>query len=330
MWKPVALLLCAVTLVTASVGSWAQPPGGRGGNGRGRPGAVEDGNFKVALELVTAQLRNPAVVPGDAEKLLRTAVESLQRLDRLFEIDALREELAQLHADKWEVQLALARSLSMHPSEGSIVSGEFRRGQYPQGGEYARFVTSAERDRVRQMQLLSAALAGAERNNAGAGPVVVLQDLARSVQRDRSGNSAWKLQSLTDLKTMPDFGEGNRWGRWGGGGGGDNDRGAPVTPEGTPLLYRVPDSFDAAANDGERWRWLLTEIARRDPAQQGAIQLEWAGFLRSQFGVETMQSLWGIWDSRPAAGDEALNEQSGPLTVRTLAEDEVLASLPPA
>jgi hypothetical protein len=37
-----------------------------------------------------------------------------------------------------------------------------------------------------------------------------------------------------------------------------------VDAEGRPLFHALPESFAAAATDGERWRWLLKRAGELD------------------------------------------------------------------
>ena len=96
---------------------------------------------------------------------------------------------------------------------------------------------------------------------------------------------------------------------------GQQEGGAPVEPDGTPVYYRVPESFEKAKNDGQRWRWALAQAAEADPGLLNTTRLELAGFLLGQFGTQTMAGLplgTTIADGRP--------EASGPYAVDTLEE----------
>ena len=134
---------------------------------------------------------------------------------------------------------------------------------------------------------------------------------------DRATNDSWRLQSLTPLDVLADY---------------DDESlrllaaasrpGAPVEPDGTPVYYRVPESFEKAKNDGERWRWALAQAAEADPGLLNTTRLELAGFLLSQFGTQTMR---GIAVRRRSADGRA--EASGPYALDTLKDDETIARL---
>src|SRR5205814_486711 len=96
-------------------------------------------------------------------------------------------------------------------------------------------------------------------------------------------NEAWRLQDLTDVKTLPDYGEGYYWG-----GRGLATRGAPVDADGNPILHHLPKTYETAKSDGERWRWMLLEATEFDPSLRNKVDMMFGDFQRSQFGVQTM------------------------------------------
>ncbi len=79
---------------------------------------------------------------------------------------------------------------------------------------------------------------------------------------------------MTPLDALADYDE-NPYASW----GGQQSGGAPVEPDGTPVYYRVPESFEKAKNDGQRWRWALAQAAEADPGLLNTTRLELAGFL---------------------------------------------------
>ncbi|MEO2004391.1 MAG: hypothetical protein ABGY41_09845, partial [Candidatus Poribacteria bacterium] len=56
--------------------------------------------------------------------------------------------------------------------------------------------------------------------------------------------------------------------------------------DGNPVFHQLPQSWEAAESDGERWRWALQQTSTADPRRGSEIELEWASFLQSQFGVQ--------------------------------------------
>ncbi|RYD47337.1 MAG: hypothetical protein EOP85_05675, partial [Verrucomicrobiaceae bacterium] len=129
----------------------------------------------------------------------------------------------------------------------------------------------------------------------------------------RQPSQEWKLQTLTPLDKLPE------WGEPGPDGG---TEGAPWKGDG-PVLYEPPASWDTAVNDGQRWRFALAEqvrLAKRidDPLQEPATVLDRAAFSLSQFGTETLTS-YGWWRQQDP------DSMKGTLEMDTLAEDECLA-----
>src|SRR5262249_13187474 len=93
----------------------------------------------------------------------------------------------------------------------------------------------------------------------------------------------WRLQYLTDLSTLPDYEDGNRYWYYGA------QKPAPVDEKGNPVLHHVPKGgYEKAATDGERWRWMLAQAAEMAPGRVNEIDMVFAGFLHSQFGPQTM------------------------------------------
>lgn len=55
--------------------------------------------------------------------------------------------------------------------------------------------------------------------------------------------------------------------------------GAALGPDGQPVFYACPKSWDTAANDGERWRYLLSKAKKSDAEKKAA------SFLETVFGM---------------------------------------------
>ncbi|MCP4174371.1 MAG: alpha-2-macroglobulin, partial [Fuerstiella sp.] len=246
------------------------------------------------------------------------AVNCITRLNRNAEFDEFFENTVATHASNWRLLFRAAQILSSEvPQEGYLIAGQFERGYHRGGGKR---LSAAARDRVRAIQLLQQA-------------IPLLQQDKQAQPRERSnvyhllsdfiGQSrwvaAWKLQDLTDLTTLPDYEEPGRMGRGDGffsvssssvqrGRGfapprGGANKGAPVDSDGTPVFIHLPQSWETAKSDGERWRWALDQTSKADPGRKSEIDLEWAVFLQSQFGVVS-------GDNEPIATG-AVQEDSG-------------------
>ncbi len=126
----------------------------------------------------------------------------------------------------------------------------------------------------------------------------------------------WKFQLLTNLGELPDY---EKYGD-------DIDVpqiDAPADPDGQPVFFHRPTTYEAARNDGERWRWHLARCMELDPARRSEAQMFLADFLRSQFDVPTVASR-GLPDQ---IVDDDHDGDLGPFAVAGLREDETLARL---
>src|SRR5262249_24072417 len=89
---------------------------------------------------------------------------------------------------------------------------------------------------------------------------------------------------------------------------GNQQRGAPVDADGKPIYYKTPESYEKAQNDGERWRWLLSQAVEFDPALINEADMAMADFMRSQLGVQTMATFG--WRQR--GDNDTKNNERGP------------------
>jgi uncharacterized protein YfaS (alpha-2-macroglobulin family) len=266
---------------------------------------VREGNFKDAYEGYRGLVLDPKDDPRRAGEDLEAAIECLEKLHRIDEIDVLRDQAIELHRANWRLLTAAAVSLTHGHGQGVLRGGRFVR-EEPRFEE--AFVSSWDRDRVRALQLLGSCLdaVGREADRAGAGEFYL--KLAEALLDGRDRNQAWKLQLLTDLSSLPDYD--SRTGPFFGGG----SPGAPVEADGTPVYYQVPRRFAEARNDGERWRWALSQAIEVDPRR--AEEAHWirARFLLWQFGVQAVVG---------ASADPLAD----PLGLGTLRDEETVARL---
>ena len=274
---------------------------------------AERGLWRDAVNFYEEKL-SPLSDEGSGSDLAR-ATEALRRLNAWKEFDGIVERAISSHLSNASLLTAAAEIYRTAPHFGRIIAGEFERGG---GGNYGggRFdgsndstasagqaVATGYRDHVRSLQLLRAAVL---KQASAAEGILAWREMAAVFMQ----NDAWKLQTLTPLENLPD------WGELGPEGG---TEGAPWNVD-RPVLYEVPASWEAAKSDGERWRFALAEQARLSTkADMAAVMIsERAKFSRSQFGTETLSS-YGWW--RQQDPDNA----KGILEMDTLAEDECLA-----
>ncbi|MCI0380490.1 MAG: MG2 domain-containing protein, partial [Gemmataceae bacterium] len=275
--------------------------------------AFRDGNFNDAYK----GLRQLALDPKcDAMKVgndLELALQSLQRLGRTDEVDDFREAVIETHQKNWRLLDTAAHTLVRGEHHGFIVAGKFYRGN-KRGG--TRYVGTAQRDRVRALQLMTQAqdLTKNEQDK------VALADFhlrfANLFRQGAGFYEPWRLQYLTDLTKLPDYDEGPH--AFHGHGG----QAAPVDAEGNPIYHHMPKGYDKAQSDGERWRWHLAQVAEYQAHRLSEVEMIFAGFLQGQFGVQTMAHFgWRF------GGDEQNQEKTGTFALHTLGKDETIARL---
>ncbi len=288
--------------------------------------AFKDGNFRDAYDALRALLLDKTVVPADkdkAEKDLNDAVASLQRLNRMSEIDELLDSAVKTHEGdpaRWWFLWDVANQYHQIQHQGFIVAGKFVRGPHRGGG---RPVNTLDRDRVRALQLMVQALPGARQDNDHAKVANYLRAMAPMWMTGRYGQAeSWRLQAKTDLSVLPDYEEG--WGYYWGGRGGQT-QGAPVDEQGNPVFYTVPKTFEAAQNDGQRWRWCLEQAIEFNPAVKNEVRLSFADFLRDQFDVQTMAAAG--WRFGREETDDSQEEEQGIFALPSLGENETIARL---
>jgi tetratricopeptide (TPR) repeat protein len=276
--------------------------------------AVNDGNYADAYEGI-CKLALQGDTPGQqAADEVNSAIICLRQLGRLNEIDDFREGVVAAHPKDWRVLSTVADSYENVDHYGALVGGHFERG--PHRGP-AKIVNSIARDRVRALQLYRQALLAAESLPEKAAASSLPLGLAQALANGAGGSQAWHLQSLTKLDELPDYDEG--WGYDSRGA-----LGAPVDQAGNPIFYSVPISWEAARNDGERWRWSLERMVAWRPSTRPTEQLECAALLESQFGVQTMAGFPTLL-SRTDSSDK--KSESKTWALDTLTESETIARL---
>jgi alpha-2-macroglobulin len=276
---------------------------------------LNSGNYKDAFE----GLKRLALDPQDDPRLvgedLKLAVMALRHLGRVDEIDDFRESVIKVHTANWRLLAAAAESIFSTENHGFIVAGKFYRGNHRGGG---KLVNSAERDRIRALQLMVQAKDLNQKDEQKDEVAKFLIDFAQMFMGNRGFIEAWRLQYLSDLAELPDYEDGWYYGR--------GATGAPVDAAGNPVFYQVPRSFDAAVSDGERWRWCLAEASGTSPGRLNETRKLRADFLLQQFGVQTMAH-YGWFFARSAAADDTKKNESGTYDLHTLGEDETIAQL---
>jgi len=287
-----------------------------------------DGNYRDAFVIFEKLVIDPQAAGETLRTDMKNAVSCLQHLQKQMEIDDLLQRALDAHPDDWRVYWNAADLLSNHTSHyGFIVAGKFSRGQQRGGGAY---VDVRARDRAQALIWMNIARLKMPENTTGTVRADFYWALAGQFLYQYQDPTPWELQDLTDLQTVPDYPELPEENRFRGRfyDGEERPRGAPVDEQGNPIFIKVPESFDAAKTDGERWRWCLKKMAEADPQRTHEAQYQFAEFLRGQFGVQTLQQ-FGILLPRPdetkKEGDPA--ETAGTWSLPGLKEDETIARL---
>ncbi|MFN0129257.1 MAG: alpha-2-macroglobulin family protein [Verrucomicrobiales bacterium] len=281
--------------------------------------AMKDGNWNDSLKIWREILVLPEHTGQPLAEDLGKAVQCVQQLNQWELWDAVVEETVKAHEKDWRLLQAAAVHFQTTQSWGTLISGEFQRGQHAGG----KPVSSEDRDRVRSLQLLEQALNSVE--TADEKPEIKAAFYAASIQSIAS-RAGWELQALTDLTKLPDYEEnqsghhGGR-GRWRGHHPYGDDRGAPVDEKGEPVWHHSPESWAAAKSDGERFRWLLAQQAKQGAKHALEADITFARWLRGQFDVQTIAPYWRA----PEDDDDA--RRDGLLTLHTLKENETIARL---
>ncbi|MCA9040645.1 MAG: hypothetical protein KDA65_09890, partial [Planctomycetaceae bacterium] len=248
----------------------------------------KDGNYKNAFDIYQKLVVDNQSETTTVIRSLQSIPTCLYNLDRIGEIDTVLEQTVTSHQNDWRVLLEVSKTYQTVQHYGHIIGDELTRG-HSRGG--AQYVNLEERDRVRALQLLVQARelmlkdTTAEPDEQGN----FYLELAQTIQMGRSTYESWKMQTLTDLSELPEADESNpRFGgyrRWGGG----SFQGAPVDNEGNPLVFAVPESWETAASDGERWRWALAQAAESTKNHLMRVKLQLGDWGQSLFGVQTLQ-----------------------------------------
>ncbi len=286
-----------------------------------------DGQFAEALDGYKSRLfeQKSAQQPY---RDVQNAINCLERLGRINEIDTFREQAVETYPQDSELLHTVAESYMNVQHYGFIIAGEFERG--PHRGGTGKPVNAFERDRIRAIQLmLNAVEAAKKQEKPGAQISTYWLRTSDFLLSNRGYSEAWRLQYLSDLTTLPDYEDGHYY-------YGRSNTGAPVDEDGNPILHHIPESWGAAKTDGERWRWCLNKTVELQPGQYENVQYRFASFLQNQFGVQTMRN-FGIALPRFAdfadaqadvsGSDADTTSASGTYALHTLEDNETIARL---
>jgi len=263
----------------------------------------KEGNWREAYDLRVELLRE--VNDPQSGEDLQLALNSQNRLGEQKLFDPLLKELTASKQDNPDFMLAAGQAYLAAEHYGQLLDNEFQRGN--SGGGDWRHVQ--DQDRLRALQCYMQAWEKIEKG--GEAEVQVIRALNGALTMNRMGGYMWRLYLKTDLSAKPDYTEQVDV---------ITSGGAPVAKDGEPDYIDIPESWETAASDGERWRWTMSEIARISPAEGEREKLSWLQFCQQNYGVNTLAS-YGWW-SQPD-----VKERDGILQASTLKAGETIAKL---
>ena len=97
--------------------------------------AYNNGNWQDAYKLYRQLVFETQNDPNWIGKDFSQALQCLQQLNRLNELDQFREAVIQQHAANWRLLVEAARSYNQNIHWGYLVAGKFHREQHRGGGK---------------------------------------------------------------------------------------------------------------------------------------------------------------------------------------------------
>jgi len=269
---------------------------------------MQAGLYKEAFDALQKWTLAPNADPMTVGQGLQMAIACLQNLNRVSEIDEYLDSTYEVHKKNWRFLMAAAMIIKNLPYNGSIIDDKFIRENHD--GETAN---SYELDQVTALFVMQEAMPLAMQDN-NKSDVADFFSVFAGMLRNRG--QAWKMQILTDLteENLPDYDKGSYYPyHWN-----SDDSGTPVDEANNPVYYNLPESFESAKSDGERWRWCLAMMVENNPKRAAGELFERADFGNSQFGVGRLAG-----ESRYNA---RINEREA-FSVKTLADNETVTRL---
>ncbi|MDR1485345.1 MAG: alpha-2-macroglobulin [Planctomycetaceae bacterium] len=246
---------------------------------------MKTGKFKDAYDILKKLILHPQE-PSNQKYLakhkikiadtIKKAVQSLTHLNRIAEVDDILEQALVVHKNDWRVLEQIAATYGGHAirHDGKFIDNKFTRGHAGQG----QYISIRKRDYVQALMIFKQAtpLVWQDKNkNDAAQFFIVMADIIIE-------NNYQNPQSLTDISKLPDYAspDANIYNR---------NRFAAVDIDGNPIFYNLPETFDTAKNDMERWRWTLDQAAKICPENFRGITLQKrANFNAQLFGTTTL------------------------------------------
>ncbi len=243
------------------------------------------------------------------------------------EFESALEDAIATRPDSWRVKEIVAIRYSDLPSVGYMLDDKF---VYTNDWR-PDLLSCGDRKRVRALRLFAEALplvrAEIQKKRASNNAINLADysafytNFALTLAYSNPVSEYWRMQTLTDLSTLPDYvpvQDAQRRSR---------RAGAPVDEDGNPVFYKTPDSFETAKNDGERRQFLLKEYMDLDESNYAkmTVYLDRIREARELFGVQTLASYRFFFNEDSA--DDQRERQSGIWALDTLDDDETIARL---
>jgi uncharacterized protein YfaS (alpha-2-macroglobulin family) len=274
---------------------------------------AQDGNHREAADLLQPLMAKTTAVDDRVRAdVLGLLFDEFGQLGEESQQVGILEKAAADFPSSWKV-LATAGERLIHRvnHNGWLLNGEFQRGYRRASGEWKSTVL---RDRAQGLAWLVAAMKGGAKEDR----IGVLKMISDSLIGGQQGaRNAWQMGILTVLEHFPAYDDEE--------GGDEPASGYPVNEKGDPVYFGLPQSWDAATNDGERFMWIMAERK----ALGGAAALEALGEVaelgQHWFGVGSLQE-WDGWSRMQEATDGSAARGSI-AAVHTLKESETVALL---
>ncbi len=313
-WLRLAAILCTIAMVVVpTVRAFQETPTVKQLKATAQT-QFRERNFRDASETLKRLLAHEDATSEELSESIDLLGQCLIQFGAHDALESQIVQLAQSHSDDPQVLLSVARaSKKFLPQQGFVSDGKFHRGYSRRGG--GTYVNVGPLDRVRAMGWLREAIDSFDGQSPSDSPLLaqLYLELAETLLSHHSGGG-WRLQELTDLNQELNYDE-------------IVDRsvpmrsdGAPVTSDGKPVLFSLPESWGDADSDGQRARYCLDQSSKHEKYASEA-QNRWAAFLESQFAVTTMQQY--SWFGRVATDDNT----SERLQLHTLKDNETIARL---
>jgi uncharacterized protein YfaS (alpha-2-macroglobulin family) len=266
--------------------------------------AQKNSNFKNAFAIYKKLLTD--VEFKEAPTAYSQAINCLTLLNKFAEADEFSELILKAKEKDVSVRIAIAKFYLETYHGGYLIANKFNRGyDHQKGGVYA-YVSA--RDRIRALQILK------DSNQFLTDDKILIGDyhlaFAKAFLSGRANKKGWQLQELSDLSRLPEYDLKYDY---------SQGQFAPVDKNDNLIVYNIPETYEKAVNDGERWRFHLEAAKLANAQLTNQVDFLFASFLNSQWGVETLGYNWAI----KVDG----NKEKNKFCLETLTDEETLCKL---